>query len=52
MIHHGIVAYVSASRHVMSDSVDFRADQLDRLNNLTPAAGERHGEANMASIDR
>ena len=28
------------------------ADQLERLNNLTPAAGERHDEANMATIDR
>jgi aryl-alcohol dehydrogenase-like predicted oxidoreductase len=27
-------------------------DQLDRLNTLQPAAGERHDEANMASIDR
>ena len=25
--------------------------QLERLNNLEPAAGERHNEANMASID-
>ena len=35
-----------------ADGVDLTADQLDRLNNLTPAAGERHDEANMASIDR
>ena len=27
-------------------------DQLDRLNNLTPAAGERHSEESMATIDR
>jgi hypothetical protein len=27
-------------------------DQLNRLSNLTPASGERHDEANMASIDR
>src|SRR5690349_17643521 len=35
-----------------ADSVELSATQLDRLNNLTPAAGERHNEANMASIDR
>lgn len=28
------------------------AGQLDRLDNLTPAAGDRHDEANMASVDR
>ncbi len=28
------------------------ADELERLNNLTPAAGERHDKANMAAIDR
>jgi len=26
--------------------------QIERLNNLTPAAGERHDEGNMAVIDR
>ncbi|MFF7981439.1 aldo/keto reductase [Streptomyces sp. NPDC007901] len=34
-----------------ADGIELTADQLDRLNNLTPAAGERHDEANMASID-
>jgi hypothetical protein len=28
------------------------ADQIERLNNLTPAAGERHEEGVMAAIDR
>ena len=32
--------------------IEMSEDQLDRLNRLTPAAGERHDEANMASIDR
>ncbi len=27
-------------------------EQLHRLNDLTPAAGERHDEANMAAVDR
>ena len=35
-----------------ADGIELTAAQLDRLNNLTPAAGERHDEANMASIDR
>jgi len=35
-----------------ADCIELSAAQLERLNNLTPAAGERHDEANMASIDR
>jgi hypothetical protein len=35
-----------------ADEIELSADQLERLNNLTPAAGARHDEANMASIDR
>ncbi|PUB24878.1 aryl-alcohol dehydrogenase-like predicted oxidoreductase [Promicromonospora sp. AC04] len=35
-----------------ADGIELTADQLERLNNLEPAAGERHDEANMASIDR
>jgi aryl-alcohol dehydrogenase-like predicted oxidoreductase len=35
-----------------ADGVRLTVDQLDRLNNLTPAAGERHNEQAMATIDR
>jgi aryl-alcohol dehydrogenase-like predicted oxidoreductase len=35
-----------------ADGVALTAVHLNRLNNLTPAAGDRHDEANMASIDR
>jgi aryl-alcohol dehydrogenase-like predicted oxidoreductase len=35
-----------------ADSIGLTDDQLERLSNLTPAAGERHDEANMAAIDR
>jgi aryl-alcohol dehydrogenase-like predicted oxidoreductase len=35
-----------------ADGIELTDDQLDRLNALRPAAGERHDEANMASIDR
>jgi aryl-alcohol dehydrogenase-like predicted oxidoreductase len=35
-----------------ADSIQLSGDQLERLSNLTPASGERHDEANTASIDR
>jgi aryl-alcohol dehydrogenase-like predicted oxidoreductase len=35
-----------------ADSVELSAEQIARLNNLTPATGERHEEGNMAVIDR
>ena len=35
-----------------ADGIVLSDDQLDRLNNLTPAAGERHSEESMATIDR
>jgi len=38
--------------NIAADRVELSARQIDRLNNLTPAAGERHEEANMARIER
>jgi aryl-alcohol dehydrogenase-like predicted oxidoreductase len=35
-----------------ADQLHLSEDQIKRLNNLTPAKGERHGEASMAAIDR
>ena len=35
-----------------ADQLELSADQLERLNNLTPAVGVRHEEAQMAVIDR
>jgi aryl-alcohol dehydrogenase-like predicted oxidoreductase len=35
-----------------ADQFELSAEQIERLNNLTPAAGERHEEAQMAVIDR
>ncbi|GAA3634592.1 aldo/keto reductase [Kineosporia mesophila] len=35
-----------------ADTIELTADQLERLNTLRPAAGERHDEVNMAAIDR
>ena len=38
--------------NIAADLTKLTASQLERLDTLTPAAGERHDEANMASIDR
>jgi diketogulonate reductase-like aldo/keto reductase len=35
-----------------ADAVELTADQADRLTALEPAAGARHDDANMATIDR
>jgi aryl-alcohol dehydrogenase-like predicted oxidoreductase len=35
-----------------ADRVELSARRIERLNKLTPAAGERHDEGNMAVIDR
>ncbi len=35
-----------------ADGVALSSAQIERLNNLVPAAGERHNEGNMAAIDR
>jgi aryl-alcohol dehydrogenase-like predicted oxidoreductase len=35
-----------------ADAIELSADQLARLDDLQPAAGARHDEANMAAVDR
>jgi aryl-alcohol dehydrogenase-like predicted oxidoreductase len=35
-----------------ADQLELSSEQIERLNHLTPAAGERHEEAQMAVIDR
>jgi aryl-alcohol dehydrogenase-like predicted oxidoreductase len=35
-----------------ADRIELSAEQIQRLNDLTPATGERHDEANMSAIDR
>jgi aryl-alcohol dehydrogenase-like predicted oxidoreductase len=35
-----------------ADAIELTPEQVERLDALEPAAGERHDEANMASIDR
>lgn len=34
-----------------ADRIELTTSQLERLNSLEPAAGKRHDEANMATID-
>jgi aryl-alcohol dehydrogenase-like predicted oxidoreductase len=38
--------------NIAADAIELTAGQLDRLDNLTPAAGARHDEENMARVDR
>ena len=35
-----------------ADGVELSEEQIDRLNHLTPAAGDRHEEAQMGRIER
>src|SRR4051812_9244202 len=35
-----------------ANQLELSTEQIERLNNLTPAAGERHEEAQMATVDR
>ncbi|HEX7801613.1 MAG TPA: aldo/keto reductase [Pseudoxanthomonas sp.] len=35
-----------------ADQLELSAEQINRLNDLTPATGERHSEVGMAAIDR
>jgi aryl-alcohol dehydrogenase-like predicted oxidoreductase len=35
-----------------ADGIELSAEQIERLDNLTPAAGERHEQSTMATIDR
>jgi aryl-alcohol dehydrogenase-like predicted oxidoreductase len=38
--------------NVEADGIELSAEQIERLDNLTPATGGRHEEGNMAVIDR
>jgi aryl-alcohol dehydrogenase-like predicted oxidoreductase len=35
-----------------ADAIELSAEQIQRLDDLAPAAGERHDEQNMAAVDR
>jgi aryl-alcohol dehydrogenase-like predicted oxidoreductase len=38
--------------NIAADSIELNPEQIDKLNNLTPAAGEHHNEAQMRMIER
>jgi aryl-alcohol dehydrogenase-like predicted oxidoreductase len=38
--------------NMAADAVELSVEQIARLNDLTPATGKRHNEANMSTIDR
>jgi aryl-alcohol dehydrogenase-like predicted oxidoreductase len=38
--------------NIAADGIELSAEQIDKLNNLTPAAGDHHNEAQMRMIDR
>jgi aryl-alcohol dehydrogenase-like predicted oxidoreductase len=42
---------VRVEENTGADAIELTADQIERLNNLTPPAGARHNDVNMASID-
>ena len=48
----GTKRVVRVEENTAADRIELSAKQIERLNNLTPAAGERHDEGNMAVIDR
>jgi aryl-alcohol dehydrogenase-like predicted oxidoreductase len=35
-----------------ADGIELSVEQIQRLNDLAPATGERHDDANMAAVDR
>ena len=39
-------------QNTAADAVELSVEQIERLNDLTPATGERHDETNMAAVDR
>jgi aryl-alcohol dehydrogenase-like predicted oxidoreductase len=38
--------------NIAADSIQLTAEQIDKLNNLTPATGDHHNEAQMEMLDR
>jgi aryl-alcohol dehydrogenase-like predicted oxidoreductase len=48
----GTTRVARVEENIAAEHVELSAKQIERLNNLQPAAGERHEEGNMAVIDR
>jgi diketogulonate reductase-like aldo/keto reductase len=50
--HPGTKRVSRVEENTAADDIELSAQQIERLNNLAPATGERHEEGNMAVIDR
>ena len=48
----GTKRVIRVEENTAADQLVLSAEQIERLNNLAPAAGERHEEAQMATVDR
>ena len=48
----GTKRVIRVEENTAADRIELSAGQIERLKNLTPAAGARHDEGNMAVIDR
>src|SRR3954452_3209740 len=48
----GTKRVVRVEENTGADQLELSAEQIERLNDLTPAAGERHEEGQMTTIDR
>jgi aryl-alcohol dehydrogenase-like predicted oxidoreductase len=48
----GTKRVVRVEENTAADRIELSPEQMKRLNNRTPATGERHDEGNMAAIDR
>jgi len=49
---HGTKRVARVEENTGADRVELSPKQIERLANLTPAAGERHDKGNMAVIER
>jgi aryl-alcohol dehydrogenase-like predicted oxidoreductase len=48
----GIKRVRRVEENTAADAIELSTEQIQRLNDLTPATGERHEEANMATVER
>jgi aryl-alcohol dehydrogenase-like predicted oxidoreductase len=48
----GTKRVVRVEENIAAEGIQLSGEQIERLNDLTPAAGERFDEGNMAAIDR
>lgn len=48
----GIKRVVRVEKNIAADQLELSTELIERLNNLTPASGERHDGRNMAIVER